>query len=380
MDRVVGTLCNSLAKIEGYNCFFAYFNKVPHGQPFEAFERQIQIDIANFFAQLTDFLITHEINRIVISTVTKQHVRFLLPAIKQAAKNIPVYFWFHEMPCYELVPLNPEVAIYRLIHNKIKIPNIKKLLFSVFSIPFLRKLGILMLRSKYAFICRYADKIVLLSDAYISPYAACAGAADSEKFTAIANSLTFDVFADESIISQKEKTVLIVARIDENSKRISLALKIWQRIERQLFFSDWKLVIIGTGDDEEYCKKLARKLRLKNCVFEGRQNPLDYYKRASIYMMTSSNEGFGLTMTEAQQMGVVPIAFDCFGAVHDIIEHNRNGLLVPEKNIKEYVRQMTSLMQDVSLRQTLARNAVHDCQKFALEKIVQQWIELFEGK
>jgi glycosyltransferase involved in cell wall biosynthesis len=51
--------------------------------------------------------------------------------------------------------------------------------------------------------------------------------------------------------------------------------------------------------------------------------------------MTSAYEGWGLTLTEAQQMGVVPIAFDSFGAVYDIIENEYNGLIIPNSTDKK---------------------------------------------
>lgn len=68
------------------------------------------------------------------------------------------------------------------------------------------------------------------------------------------------------------------------------------------------------------------RLVLKNVLFEGRQNPLSYYRRAAVFLMTSLFEGFGVTLTEAQQMGVVPMAMDSFEAVHDIINHRVSGI------------------------------------------------------
>ena len=368
IDRVVGVLSNSLIKQDGYKCFLAYFDKTPNEQV-APFEKRVQIDKENFLTQFSDFIAKNNIDKIVVSAANKQNIKFLLPQIKQINKNIPLYFWFHSTPAFELSPLNFKVAVYRIFHNKNKISNLKKMLFSVFP----KKIGILFLRKKYAFVYNYADKIVLLSKHYVNNYAACVGKINEKKITAIGNSLSFEVFADEKNITEKEKIVLIVARIDEDSKRISLALKIWQQIEQQDLFLDWKLIIVGSGIDEDYCRRLAKKMRLKNCIFEGQQNSLDYYRRASIFMMTSSNEGFPMTLGEAQQMGVVPIAFDSFGAVHDIIENDFNGIIVPKNNHKEFVNQLVELMQNTEKRQTLAKNALESCKQFSIENIVKKW-------
>ena len=377
IDRVVGVLCNSLIKQDGYKCFLAYFDKTPN-KHIAPFEKRTEIDKENFYAQLSNFISENKIDKIVVSTMNKQHIHFLLPKIKQIAKKISVYFWFHGAPTFEIIPINLKVAIYRLMHNKDKIANFKKMLFSVFSIPFLHKLGVLMLHKKYAFTCRYTDKIILLSKYYINEYAACAKEINKEKFTYISNFLSFDVVESDKIIEQKEKIVLIVSRLEEQQKRILIALKIWQRIEQQNRLSDWKLIILGTGEDETYYKNFANKLRLKNCVFEGQQNPIEYYKKASIFIMTSSFEGFGLTLTEAQQNGVVPIVFDSFKAVYDIIEDNFNGVIVENNNIKEYAQKLTFLMQNDKERQILAKNALESCKKFSPENIVEKWKDLFE--
>lgn len=94
-------------------------------------------------------------------------------------------------------------------------------------------------------------------------------------------------------------------------------------------------------------------------------------------MMTSSYEGWGLTLTEAQQMGVVPLAFDTFDSLHDIIRHEHNGILVPEKNLTQYVQRLMQLMEDTPLREKLATQAIHDCQKYSMDKIIRRWRELF---
>ena len=380
IDRTVGVLSDSLTK-QGYKCFLAFFDKTPNEQIFP-FEKRIPIDLENISVQMTEFLAENRIQAIIVSTATKQHIRFLLPQIEKvvAGEKISTYFWFHGMPGYELAPLNLNAALYRILHKSGKIVNLKKFWLALlskfsFSLSIMRRL----LREKYAFVCRYSDKIIVLSKPYIKTFAKIANTSE-DKFVVISNGLTFSNFANKEIIAQKEKIVLIVARIDEDSKRISLALKIWKQIEQQNGLSDWKLVIIGSGIDEDYCKRLSRKLQLKKCVFEGQQNPHDYYKRASIFLMTSSNEGFPMTLGEAQQMGVVPIAFDSFGAVYDSITNNVNGCIISEGDIDAFVQQLVYLMHNDERRQVIASHAIESCKQFTGKKILKQWIELFQAK
>lgn len=104
-------------------------------------------------------------------------------------------------------------------------------------------------------------------------------------------------------------------------------MRIWEKVEKAC--PGWHLDIVGDGPDAELLKDSAQKLGLSRIVFHGFQNPGPYYSRASIFCMTSTFEGFGLVLVEAMQHGCVPIAFDSYPAVRDIISHGENGILIP---------------------------------------------------
>ncbi|MDR1372371.1 MAG: glycosyltransferase [Dysgonamonadaceae bacterium] len=368
IDRTV-TVSSQLLSKYGYRCYLAYFNTTENRQT-APFEDRFHIEKENFTAQFTGIIAKNQINHIIVSTAAKQNTRFILPAVRQSAGAIPVYFWYHCMPGYELVPMDLNVAFYRLFHNPRKLQTLKKIIISALS--FMRPVMKLMLRRKYSYYSRYADRIIVLSRPSRLSFARLAGVSKN-KVSFINNTLTYGYPVDEYTIRRKTKTVLIVARIDEDSKRIALALKIWRQIENKKELSDWKLFIVGSGEDKNYCRCLARKLKLQNCHFEGRKNPLEYYKRSSIYLMTSSNEGFSMTLLESQQMGVVPVAFDSFDTVRILIQNGYSGFIIPEKDIKTYVHQLSRLMTNWEKRQTMAKNAVENSKRFRQEKIIEQW-------
>ncbi|MDR0829768.1 MAG: glycosyltransferase, partial [Prevotellaceae bacterium] len=137
-------------------------------------------------------------------------------------------------------------------------------------------------------------------------------------------------------------------------------------------------VIVGGGEDTEWLKNKAKKLKLTNYSFEGVQNPLAYYKRALIFVMTSACEGLPMTLLEAQQMGAVPVVFDSFTSLHDLIEHNTNGIIIKKKDIKKYSESLVELMQNQEKRERLAKNGLESCKKFSPENIVKQWQKLFD--
>ena len=96
-------------------------------------------------------------------------------------------------------------------------------------------------------------------------------------------------------------------------------------------------------------------------------------------MMTSNYEGFGMTLTEALQYGCIPIAFNTYRAVKDIIQDGHNGYLIPPADEKNYARKIMSLIQDEKLRSALMQNAKNSAARFQIETIGQQWLHLFKS-
>ena len=156
-------------------------------------------------------------------------------------------------------------------------------------------------------------------------------------------------------------------------------MKIWQGIEKDPELSDWQLNIVGGGKDAGYYDFLCKKLELSRCNLLGRQAEiLPFYEKASIFMMTSAYEGFGITLTEAQQMGVVPIAFNSYASLQDIITNKENGVIIPNNDIKAYTQELCRLMKDDAYRVRLAQNGLESCKRFSKDNIVLQWEQLLK--
>lgn len=133
-------------------------------------------------------------------------------------------------------------------------------------------------------------------------------------------------------------------------------------------------------NDRKLYEHIIRNEHIPDVTLEGRQNPVPYYKEASIFLMTSKSESWGLTLTEAQQMGVVPIAFDTYASLREIITDGENGVIINESDVDGYVCRMKELMSDNMLRQRMARQAVISTQRFSQERIAEMWWKLISEK
>lgn len=222
----------------------------------------------------------------------------------------------------------------------------------------------------------HAHRVVLLSKDFMEQFEQFGRFYDSGKFSIIPNSLSFDEFLSMEEVVVKKSVALIVSRLDEVHKRLSLALRIWAQVKKDPVTKGWTLRIVGDGNDRKLYEHIIRDEHIPEVTLEGRQNPVPYYKEASIFLMTSRSESWGLTLTEAQQMGVVPIAFDTYASLREIITDGDNGVVITEGDVDGYVRRMLELMKNEELRQRMAWQAIISTQRFSQERIAEMWWKL----
>ena len=219
-----------------------------------------------------------------------------------------------------------------------------------------------------------SDAFVLLSSNYGKEISKYLGQRRSAKLSAIQNPATYA--AETTDFGEKKKELLFVGRMSFAEKRPDLLLRAWEKLQAQ--FPDWSLRFVGDGGYLPELKRLAGTLGAERVSFEGFQNPAPYYREASIFCMTSASEGFPMVLLEAAAFGCVPVAFDSFAAVRDIIDDGGNGCLVPAFDLDAYAKTIARLMSDDALRERLAKNALAQIpEKFSPEKIGAQWEALF---
>lgn len=225
---------------------------------------------------------------------------------------------------------------------------------------------------------KYNDYLVLLSKYFKNDLVKLIGEKNKSKILSISNPLSFNVRPESIKLNEKENQILYVGRFDSLQKRPDRLLEAWKLIQSHI--SDWQLILIGDGEQKIYLKKFIESNNLKNVTLKGFTDPTKYYYKSKILCLTSSYEGFGMVLTEAQQYGVVPIAFESYESIHDIIINERNGILIKPFSIKDYAKTLLHLMNDSSYRNYLAENALKDSQKFSLDEIGSQWLKLFQKK
>lgn len=222
----------------------------------------------------------------------------------------------------------------------------------------------------YTFIQEHPQYVCLLSESYKERLEEYCDLPDNY-FISIPNPNTYE---NIEIIPHKEPILLFVGRLDNRSKKLFTLIDIWYRLCK--LYPQWKLIIVGDGPDKDVLINKAKDI--SNIEFKGYQDPREYYEKASIFCMTSIFEGFPMCLTEAMQFGCVPIAFDSFSAVYDIIKPGETGELVKSFDKKEYVGKLIHLIDDETYIKKLSKNAFQYVKRYDIANILPKWIELIE--
>lgn len=226
--------------------------------------------------------------------------------------------------------------------------------------------------------CRHNEKYIMLSNAFIDSLIKYARIKDASNITAIGNPVTIPVDLNGFSLDNNLKQLLYVGRMDYENKRVNRIVEAWQNIVEK--HKDWELVLVGDGPHKQQLMNYVNQHKINRVRFEGFQveAPIRYYKDASIFMLTSDLEGFGLVIIESMSLGCVPIVYGSYEAAYDIIDQGVCGFVTPKPYSEaKTTEKMELLMNDEKLRQDMAKKAMEKAKSFSIDSISQKWYELF---
>lgn len=258
--------------------------------------------------------------------------------------------------------------------QKSPIAWLKDFLFFIKYYIYKGKCNIISENRFYKYLISNSDKFVLLSDSFVEELKKRLDLTEAEKYKICAINNPIELV--EHKITPKKKRVLWCGRVEFGTKRVDRILEIWKRITPK--HPDWELYIMGSGNIG-YFKAITQKYNIPNVVFTGSCNPYDYYKEGSILCMTSSAESWGMVLVEAQMFGCIPIAYDSYSSLGEIITDNVNGFKIAPFNKKQYAKRLEWLMENEDERNKMFEECQQSVKRFDVSIIAKQWMELFKN-
>ncbi|AZC12449.1 glycosyltransferase [Microbacterium sp. ABRD28] len=97
-------------------------------------------------------------------------------------------------------------------------------------------------------------------------------------------------------------------------------------------------------------------------------------REASVLLVTSRSEGFGLAILEAMAAGCIPVAYDVPYGPGEIIRHGRNGMLVADGDVDALADAVRSVIaQPPAARDAQRRAARERAAQFSDDRVTRLW-------
>ena len=146
----------------------------------------------------------------------------------------------------------------------------------------------------------------------------------------------------------------------------------------------WHLDIIGDGPErdniEEYIKENNLKEKITLHGFQKKNYIDKILHRGTLYLMTSYRESFGIVLLEAMSHGIPCIAFSSAEGAREIIENEKNGYLIEDRDPFAMIKKTEELMNDTKKRKKMGEKARKTTNNYTKEVVQKYWYKLLEKK
>lgn len=117
----------------------------------------------------------------------------------------------------------------------------------------------------------------------------------------------------------------------------------------------------------------------ENIFFLGyKENVQDYLSTFYLSIITSRWEGTTTTAGESLSVGTPVIAFDV-GAIHEIINHGKNGYLASPYNLEELVFYITDLLNNTQKYEQFKKNALSSSNRYLTDVCAEKHLEAYNS-
>jgi glycosyltransferase involved in cell wall biosynthesis len=322
-----------------------------------------QIDSPSNLVALKDELIAFVPDVVLFQDSYVPIEGLLFLALKEADCRTPVVFCEHNSPLYWW-------------HGQLRRPwTLRGIAFRLYKPVFYWREYLRQRRRRLNLMAHVAQYVVL-AKAYMSQIRFIIGRKLSSRLSVIYNPVAPMADCVDPATLAKEKVLLFVGSLIPR-KGVRRVIDAWTQLEPRQ--KGWRLEIVGDGSQRAGLEAYVRSRGLRRVVFAGHQTDTEsYYRRASILAVASDFEGWPMVIGEAMRAGCVPVVYDSFAAVPEMIEDGVSGCIVRHYDENTFVRTIASMMDDSSRRRQMQERAIDYAQRFQIRTIARQWYGLFE--
>jgi len=172
--------------------------------------------------------------------------------------------------------------------------------------------------------------------------------------------------------------IISVGRLDKQ-KNFDLLIKAHAMVLNKGYRH--RLIILGEGPERKNLESMVYSLGIQESVMMPGfvSDVLKYMKKASVFVLPSQFEGFGMVLLEAMSAGTPVISTDSVADPREILGDNEFGLLVPVGNADLLADAIIKMLCNKEIREYYRKKGFERCKDFSYQNIVPYWEQLFHS-
>ena len=190
----------------------------------------------------------------------------------------------------------------------------------------------------------------------------------------IYNPLTLE---PQGLASIENKRFIGVGRFSHKHKGFDILLKAFAKYCNK-YNDGWTLELVGEGPEQQMYEDIIRESNIEDRVIISpfTNNIQRHYAGASVYVLSSRWEGFGLVLIEAMSHGL-PIISSCLPVTKELLGHTGTSILFRNEDVDDLAAQMERIAYGNDW-QEMSNKAQDYCKQFCINTIIGQWEQTFK--
>ena len=172
------------------------------------------------------------------------------------------------------------------------------------------------------------------------------------------------------------QTIISLGRLTPE-KDFAMLLRAWHIVSKAVPTAN--LAIYGDGPERNMLERLAVRLGISGSVSLNHSvsDVEAVYRRATLLVMSSRFEGFGMVILEAMQRGVAVVSVDAPHGPRDLL--GGGGGILTERSAQALADAIIRLLTDPDLTRRIGHDATKAAERYDKDKIISMWENVMAG-
>ena len=172
------------------------------------------------------------------------------------------------------------------------------------------------------------------------------------------------------------QTIISLGRLTPE-KDFAMLLRAWHIVSKAVPTAN--LAIYGDGPERNMLERLAVQLGISGSVSLNHSvsDVEAVYSRATLLVMSSRFEGFGMVILEAMQRGVAVVSVDAPHGPRDLL--GGGGGILTERSAQALADAIIRLLTDPDLTQRIGHDATKAAERYDKDRIISMWENVMAG-